>query len=460
MECFVINSNEIEGRINPFYYKPEFKTFDKKISSGGKFEIKEIKDISKVICGPFGSSIKLKDYKGEGVPLIRISNIEEDHLSKEDVVYISKELSENLKSYIVKNGDLIISQRGTLGLTVKVDEIFDGAVMSANFIAIKDLREVSPDFLQILLSSEFGQIQLLRKTSGQVQTKITTNDIKTIKIPIIPEKIQSQIVDEIKRAYKHKAKKESEAQRLLDSINGYVLDELGIKLPELKDKKYYAVNSADLERRLDPYYYQPKFNEVNKALHKSVYKIKALKKFITKIHYGVSIKNIYVDEGIPLIRICNLKSYKIDLSEVVKLPESFIKEIGNGFVYEGDILISRSGSVGIVAVVPKEADGFAFGSFMIKFCLNNEINKEYVAIWLNNRLSHLFTEREKIGAIQGNITIPTIEDFRIPYPSFEIQNKIAEEVKARMQKAEQLQKEAKEELEKAKKEVEKIILGE
>jgi restriction endonuclease S subunit len=45
-------------------------------------------------------------------------------------------------------------------------------------------------------------------------------------------------------------------------------------------------------------------------------------------------------------------------------------------------------------------------------------------------------------------------------PPIAVQNKIAEEVKNRMQKAEQLQKEAKEELEKAKKEVEQIILGE
>ena len=48
---------------------------------------------------------------------------------------------------------------------------------------------------------------------------------------------------------------------------------------------------------------------------------------------------------------------------------------------------------------------------------------------------------------------------KIPIPPLPIQNKIAEEVKKRMQKAEQLQKEAKEELEKAKLEVEKIILG-
>jgi hypothetical protein len=32
--------------------------------------------------------------------------------------------------------------------------------------------------------------------------------------------------------------------------------------------------------------------------------------------------------------------------------------------------MSRSGSVGIVACVPPDADGFAFGSYQIKFRLN------------------------------------------------------------------------------------------
>ena len=70
----------------------------------------------------------------------------------------------------------------------------------------------------------------------------------------------------------------------------------------------------------------------------------------------------------------------------------------------------------------------------------------------------MLIEREKIGAIQGNITIGTIENFKISLPPLSIQNKIATEVKRRIQKAEQLQKEAKEILEKAKQEVERIIL--
>lgn len=182
--------------------------------------------------------------------------------------------------------------------------------------------------------------------------------------------------------------------------------------------------------------------------------------FITKIHYGISIKNIYVNDGIPLLRILNLKPNKIDLTDIVKLEESKSKEIGNGFVYEGDLLISRSGSAGIVAVVPKEADRFAFGSFMIKFCVNGEVNKEYVSIWLNNKISKLLTEREKIGAIQGNITIGTIENFQIPLPSLEMQSKIAEEVKRRISEAAKLKAETNKIIEEAKREAEEMILGE
>ena len=59
---------------------------------------------------------------------------------------------------------------------------------------------------------------------------------------------------------------------------------------------------------------------------------------------------------------------------------------------------------------------------------------------------------------QSGVNVGILKTVKFPLPPLEIQNKIAEEVKRRMKKAEDLQKEAKEELEKAKREVEKIIL--
>lgn len=332
--------------------------------------------------------------------------------------------------------------------------------ISENNIGVSLKNDTNKKFIFYILNTQFVKNQFLRQLSGNVQKFLNVDTVKNILVPLPPLSIQNQIVDIMQSAYAHKKQMEADAQRLLDSIDDYVLDELGIKLPEVEEKLCFVVNSEEVQNnRVNVYYYQPKFKEVEKALVKGKYRIAKLKEFVTKIHYGVSIKNVYVDEGIPLLRILNIKSNKIDLTEVAYLEDSKRKEIGNGFVYEGDLLISRSGSVGIVAVVPKEADGFAFGSFMIKFCVNDEVNKEYVSIWLNNKISKLLTEREKIGAIQGNITIGTIENFPIPLPPLEIQNKIAEEVKRRMLEAETLKTEASKIIEEAKKQVEEMILG-
>ncbi len=182
--------------------------------------------------------------------------------------------------------------------------------------------------------------------------------------------------------------------------------------------------------RLDAKYWIPAIRELQKAIRSGKYKSQKLGDFIIDIHYGVSTTNEYVDDGIRLLRILNLKDEGLDLSDIVYLPEKARATIGKAFVHQGDMLISRSGSVGIVVVVPKEADGFAFGSFMIRFVLNDKINKQYIAAWLNSEASRKLIEREKIGAIQGNITIETIKNFDIPVPPLSIQKEVVERIQA------------------------------
>lgn len=65
--------------------------------------------------------------------------------------------------------------------------------------------------------------------------------------------------------------------------------------------------------------------------------------------------------------------------------------------------------------------------------------------------------RQSCGGAQPNISESAITSMKIPLPHFLIQNKIAKEVKSRMEKAKQLKEEAKEVLQQAKEKVEKII---
>ncbi|MBD5583655.1 MAG: restriction endonuclease subunit S, partial [Clostridia bacterium] len=87
------------------------------------------------------------------------------------------------------------------------------------------------------------------------------------------------------------------------------------------------------------------------------------------------------------------------------------------------------------------------------------ICKNFISYFLNSSFGISYFERCKIGAIQGNITIPVINNFHIPLPPLVVQEQIAKEIAHRRERAKNLQQEAKEILESAKKQVESIILG-
>ncbi len=462
-QIFTVWSNEIEGRIDPSFYRPEFKELEKVIIKG-KYEVKTLNEIAEKISSgatPLSGGDAYTD-KSEGISFIRSGDIREDKsIDFDQLLYIKKEIHQKkLKSSQLKKGDVLVA---IVGATIGQVSLYDydkEANINQAIAMVRVNKDINPEYVKEYLLSTVGQNQLNKIKRPVARANINLEEVGSIKIPLPPLSIQNKIVDIMRKAYQEKKEKETKANKLLESIDDYVLSELGIKMPEIKREMVFEVMSDKVKsNRIDAEYWQPFLGKIEQIIRWSKYKTQKLKNFITKIHYGASTSNAYVDSGIPLLRILNLKPNYIDVSDVVYLPENFRKELGNAFVKAGDLLISRSGTVGIVSVVPKEADGFAFGSFMIRFCLSDEINKEFVSIWLNNKLNRLLTEREKIGAIQGNITIGTIENFDIPVPSLVIQNKIVEKIKFYYSQAQKLKDEANNNLQKAKTKVERIILG-
>ncbi|MCY1702750.1 restriction endonuclease subunit S [Deinococcus sp. SL84] len=66
--------------------------------------------------GPFGSKLVSKDYVTEGVPVIRGANLPFDsRFSQEEFVFVSPEKAQSLIAHSAKRGDVVFTQRGTLG---------------------------------------------------------------------------------------------------------------------------------------------------------------------------------------------------------------------------------------------------------------------------------------------------------------------------------------------------------
>jgi len=456
---FVVHKNELERRFDPFYYQPAYAKGTKELETS-KCKITTLGDISEFVA----NGVEIRKYVERGTPYLRVTEMKDDGIDLRDVKFVEDTLDTLSKKVQLQVGDILISRSGSLGLVALVDEKLKNCIISSHIIRVVLKKEIdgigiSPRYVVIFLRSKYGSLQFLRKKIGALVHEIDHSALKSIKIPIPPRLIQDKIAQIMQDAYKQKKEKLREAEELLNSINDYILDKLGIKIPEVKEKRSFVVSYENLERRFDVFYHQPKYAIIPDILESSKWEVKSLGGIIHTINYGASVK-AYPEGEVPFLRIQNLKENELDLTDLIFASKSEL--IRSDYVKEGDFLISRSGTIGIVALIPKKCNGFAFGSFMIRFDLREDakINKEFLSCILNSEIGKLQSKRSISGAVQGNITIPAIKNIKVPVPPLKIQNEIAKEVKRRREKAEQLRKEAEEVVKQAKEKVERMILGE
>ena len=68
-----------------------------------------------LVGGPFGSDLVSRDYVSSGVPVIRGANMGRGRWVAGDFVYVTPEKADSLTANCAKRGDLVFTQRGTLG---------------------------------------------------------------------------------------------------------------------------------------------------------------------------------------------------------------------------------------------------------------------------------------------------------------------------------------------------------
>jgi type I restriction enzyme, S subunit len=74
-----------------------------------------------LVGGPFGSSLVSKDYVDDGVPVIRGENLGHGRYVDGTFAYVSEDKFErDLKRNVATGGDIVFTQRGTLGQVAMV----------------------------------------------------------------------------------------------------------------------------------------------------------------------------------------------------------------------------------------------------------------------------------------------------------------------------------------------------
>lgn len=185
------------------------------------WEVRKLKDLgtnkSSIVSGPFGSNLKVKDYKDSGVPIIRLQNIGKGYFLKKDIKYISDEKANELKYHSFNVGDIVLAKLGVpIGKTCIIPDDFRDGIIVADVVRIRPNRnKANYNFLEFFLNSDISVKQLTKNISGATRPRVNLDDVRNIDVSLPPLEEQKQIVAILDKAFEKIEKSKEIAQKNL-----------------------------------------------------------------------------------------------------------------------------------------------------------------------------------------------------------------------------------------------------
>ena len=259
-------------------------------------------------------------------------------------------------------------------------------------------------------------------------------------------------------------------QHLENKIDEYLLGELGINLPAksdnaLQDRIFIRQFNKIGSRRFDPFYYKIEFENAVKMVDNSIYELKKLKTLSCFIESGSRPQG-----GVANIRSGVLSfggehvnhQCEIEIKKPKYIPVEYHQKNLLTETKLNDVLLVKDGAttgkIGIISDINHVGQNINEHVFLIRFYA--DINPEYFVNLLNTTIYQILIKRIITGATVTGLTKDVVMNMEIPVPPLKKQNEIVKHIAKIRTKAKQLQQQAKAELERAKKEMEDMILGE
>lgn len=311
---------EIDERLDPAFYL-NIILLEKNIISKSAHLVSTFKKKVKMQRGRFGHRPRNDPRYYNGIyPFIQTGNIVKASSSNEKIEFTQTLNELGLStSRLFDEKVVVITIAANIGYTAILDY---PACFPDSLVALSSKDDsISLEYLNVYIRFIRDYIEKLAPQAAQKNINLK----QLSKLPIIVPDMDKQklIVSIMEKAYTEKVNKEKEAKILLNSMDEYLLQELSFDLSPaknitLKNRIFYVDSNELTEKRFDPFYYQTHYRDFEANTYNNGF-IK-LGNFITSISYGASVENCYTNEGIPFLRITDLKENEINSEEIVYLP--------------------------------------------------------------------------------------------------------------------------------------------
>jgi len=297
-----------------------------------------------------GFAFKSKLFREQGSPVLRISNIQNDGISYNRLVFFDKkDYKENFDKYKALKGDLVIAMSGaTTGklAVCNADEIF---YLNQRVGKFKPKGDLSNNYLYYFLSTKIEEN--LKISAGSAQPNLSTEQIKNLEIPLPPLPEQHRIVKILDEVFEKIEKAKENTEKNLKN---------GKELFESYLQSVFSNEKWESKKLSEIFQIKPPKKEAQSKLKKD-----------------------------DLVSFVPMHDLKISLKEFISKEERKLAEVSGSYTYfaNEDVLLAKitpcfeNGKLGIARNL-KNGIGFGSSEYIV-FRSNGEIIPDYLYYFLS-----------------------------------------------------------------------------
>lgn len=332
--------------------------------------------------------------------------------------YLAKQTKTNIESLRVHKGQVLLTCSGTIGKASYVSKTLDNAIFSHDLLRITCQNSYDAGFLYAYLKTTVGSKILLTNSYGAVITHIEAEHLGTVLIPCAPVRLRQRIHNLIEHSYALR----DESNEMINEATRLLVEEL--HLPPIYEMgksntpvSTYSVKLSQMDLRLDASYHVPVVDAIVAHLKKYAAELTTVgdARISKKVILPGRFKRTYVSKEYGRVLFGGKQLGELDPSNKKYLS---ISKHGKGLnkleIMPNTILITRSGTIGKVALAPKHWAHWIPSDHIIRAVPTDDDIAGYLYVFLASDYGYPLITRYTYGSVVDEIDDNHVRQIPIP----------------------------------------------
>lgn len=357
------------------------------------WEVKELNKIGNIFSGnSINAKTKKEKYRdiSEGLPYVATKDVSYESVIDYDngVKIPEKDLDKFRIAH--KNSILICAEGGSAGRKLAFNT--KNICFVNKLFALEPFDFMEPRYIFYFYQTYDFQEQFKSKMTGLIGG-VSMGKFKNIEIPVPPIQIQKQIVAILDKAFEKLSKAKENAEKNLNNAKEVFESYLQKVFEELREDS----DNTNLGKVCD---------------------------FVRGPFGGSLKKSYFVPEGYAVYEQQHAINDQFDNIRYF-IDDKKFQEMQRFELKFGDLIMSCSGTMGKIAIVPKNIKQGIINQALLKLTPHKNLNINFLKTWMESQdFQDQLNKFSKGAAIKNVASVKTLKEIKVPIPSIDNQNKV------------------------------------